>query len=52
MAGYLITIAFFLVIYTVFAPVLFLDTKHLNVGMSLLVLLGAFAFVLHMAKML
>ena len=52
LAGILIVIVMFVVLYTVFVPIYTLDIKHLKFGLLLLLVIGAFAFVLHLAKML
>jgi hypothetical protein len=52
MAGILIVIVLFVSLYTVFVPVLTLEMKHLKRGLLLLLVIGVFAFVLHLAGML
>ncbi len=48
MPGILIVVVMFAFLYTVLAPVLTLDIKHLKYGLLLLLAIGVFAFVLHL----
>lgn len=48
MSGILIPIVFLVCIYTVFAPILAVDAKHLKIGLSLLFVIGVFALVMHL----
>ena len=52
MAGILIVLVMLVSLYTIFVPVLTLDVKHVKQGLLLLLLIGAFAFVLHLARMM
>ena len=51
LGGILIVIVLFVSFYTVFVPIFTLEIKHLKRGLLLLLVIGAFAFVLHLAKM-
>lgn len=51
MAGLLWTAVYGVSLYTVFAPIVFLDGKHLKRGLLLLLLISVIAFVLHLLKM-
>lgn len=52
MAGILIVIVMAVTSYTVFVPAWTGEIKHLKQGLLLLLVIGVFAFVLHLAKML
>ena len=52
MAGTLIFLAMWLSIYTIFMPILTLDSKHLKIGLSLFVVLGVLAFFFYRAGMM
>ena len=52
MSGILIGIVFFVSVYTVFAPILMLDVKHLKTGLFLLFVIGLFALMMHFAGQL
>ena len=52
MAGYLMGLVMLVGAYTFFAPILLLNIKHLKYGLLMLLAIGAFAFVLHLAGQL